>query len=102
MPTPNIIQRVGLQRVATQLARTLSAGQRKRCALARLLVRDSDLWLLDEPYSSLDREGMALVNELLQQHTLRGGACILATHGDLRPHGLEFEECTLTRGQVTG
>lgn len=100
-PTGKIIQRVGLQQVASQLARTLSAGQRKRCALARLLVRPSDLWLLDEPYSSLDQEGIGLIDSLLREHTKRGGACMLATHGGLRPRDLEFEECTLIRGQVT-
>ena len=61
-----IIQQVGLSRVAEQQARTLSAGQRKRCALARLLVSDSRLWLLDEPYSNLDVEGIELVDSMLR------------------------------------
>ena len=80
-----VIQQVGLGRVEEQLARTLSAGQRKRCALARLLLSESELWLLDEPYSNLDQEGVELVDRLLTAHLEGGGACVLATHGAHRP-----------------
>lgn len=81
-----VIEQVGLTRVAHQQARHLSAGQRKRCALARLLVSESKLWLLDEPYSNLDQEGVELVDEILLGHLEAGGACVLATHGAHRPH----------------
>jgi heme exporter protein A len=80
-----VIHEVGLDRVAEQLARTLSAGQRKRCALARLLLSKNELWLLDEPYSNLDQEGVALVDTMLTRHLEGGGACVLATHGAHRP-----------------
>jgi heme exporter protein A len=84
-----VIYQVGLGRVAEQLARTLSAGQRKRCALARLLLSENELWLLDEPYSNLDQEGVELVDAMLTTHLEAGGACVLATHGAHRPawHG---------------
>jgi heme exporter protein A len=85
LPCKEIIEQVGLSRVAEQQARTLSAGQRKRCALARLLVSNSRLWLLDEPYSNLDVEGTGLVDEMLRKHLESGGACVLATHGAHRP-----------------
>lgn len=80
-----VISQVGLGRVAEQLARTLSAGQRKRCALARLLLGEHQLWLLDEPYSNLDQEGVELVDGMLSAHLAGGGACVLATHGAHRP-----------------
>jgi heme exporter protein A len=80
-----VIRQVGLARVAEQLARTLSAGQRKRCALARLLLGAHELWLLDEPYSNLDQQGVELVDDLLGTHLAAGGACVLATHGAHRP-----------------
>jgi heme exporter protein A len=80
-----VIRQVGLSRVAEQLARTLSAGQRKRCALARLLLGAQELWLLDEPYSNLDQQGVQLVDDLLRAHLEAGGACVLATHGAHRP-----------------
>jgi len=81
----DVVYRMGLGRVAEQLARTLSAGQRKRCALSRLLLSENDLWLLDEPYSNLDTQGVELVDELLREHLEAGGACVLATHGAHRP-----------------
>jgi heme exporter protein A len=93
-----IIQEVGLSRVAEQQARTLSAGQRKRCALARLLVSNSRLWLLDEPYSNLDVEGSQLVDTMLQNHLESGGACVLATHGTHRPTWSQTQDYHLISG----
>ncbi|UXI67034.1 heme ABC exporter ATP-binding protein CcmA [Tahibacter amnicola] len=61
--------------------RQLSAGQRKRVALARLLLVPAALWLLDEPYANLDRDGIALVNRLLEVHAHRGGAALITSHG---------------------
>lgn len=87
--TSEVIEKMGLSRVAEQQARTLSAGQRKRCALSRLLLSENELWLLDEPYSNLDQEGCKLVDVILREHLESGGACVLATHGAHRPdwHG---------------
>lgn len=65
--------------------RRLSAGQRKRCALAALLHTASTLWLLDEPYANLDREGQILVDRLLEAHIARGGAAIITSHGLIEP-----------------
>ena len=96
--TEDIIDRVGVRRVAEQAARTLSAGQRKRCALARLLLSQAGLWLLDEPYSNLDKNGIAMLDTLLKQHTDSGGGCVLTTHGSLRPKGLEMQEYELISG----
>jgi len=93
-----VIKEVGLSRVAEQQARTLSAGQRKRCALARLLVSESRLWLLDEPYSNLDIEGVELVDSVLSQHLESGGACVLATHGAHRPAWTNTQDCRLVSG----
>ena len=78
---PEITDRLGLRKLRGQLARTLSAGQRKRCALARLLLNPGQLWLLDEPHANLDREGIELVDELVRSHVASGGACVLSTHG---------------------
>ena len=92
------MRHLGLRHVATQLARTLSAGQRKRCALARLLLNPADLWLLDEPYASLDAEGCASLDALLQRHLERGGACVMATHGGHRPAVPLLDDLRLVSG----
>jgi heme exporter protein A len=94
----DVIRQVGLGRVSEQLARTLSAGQRKRCALARLLLSNTKLWLLDEPYSNLDQEGVNLVDDMLIAHLETGGACVLATHGNHRPNWAGTQDCRLISG----
>ena len=93
-----VIEIVGLTRVAAQQARTLSAGQRKRCALARLLLSQAELWLLDEPYSNLDINGIALVDRLLREHLGDGGSVVLATHGAHRPDWQGTKDCLLVSG----
>lgn len=94
-----IIDEVGLAEVAHQEGRTLSAGQRKRCSLARLLFCEESLWLLDEPYSNLDRQGIDMLDAIMRRHLDAGGACVLTTHGSLRPRGFELQECELISGR---
>jgi len=72
---------VGLAGYEDAPARQLSAGQRKRLALARMWLSPAPLWLLDEPYANLDLEGLDLVNRMVQAHLRAGGAAILTTHG---------------------
>jgi heme exporter protein A len=80
--TPSLaLASVGLEGYEDQPLRMLSAGQRKRVALARLLLVPAALWLLDEPYANLDREGIELVNRLLDNHARRGGAALITSHG---------------------
>lgn len=64
--------------------RMLSAGQKKRAALARLALLPGELWLLDEPYANLDRRGIEMVNTLVASHCAHGGAALLTSHGAVR------------------
>lgn len=66
-------------------AQQLSAGQRRRAALSRLRIGTSDAWLLDEPFTSLDVEGIALVAEWIAAHVRNGGLVVLSTHQPLPP-----------------
>ena len=75
------IVEVGLDGYADEPVRQLSAGQKKRAALARLRLLPARLWLLDEPFANLDRAGIALVNRLLDVHVAGGGAALVTTHG---------------------
>ena len=64
-------------------ARRLSQGQRRRAALARLALSESrPLWLLDEPFTALDAQGIAVLKLLVEQHASRGGAVVFSTHQD--------------------
>ena len=73
----------GVTEPAGRPVATLSMGQRRRTALARLLGMKAKLWLLDEPLTSLDADGVGLVSRLLKSHVGAGGMAILATHQPL-------------------
>ncbi len=72
---------VGLGGHEDTAVRHLSAGQKKRLALARLWLSPAPLWLLDEPYANLDLEGINLVNRMVQAHLRSHGAALVTTHG---------------------
>ena len=78
-----LLEQVGLARQADLPCRYLSAGQRRRLALARLLASQRPLWLLDEPFAALDRSGQTLVAQLMTLHCGQGGIIIAATHDPL-------------------
>ncbi len=80
---------VGLRGFEDSQCHALSAGQQQRVALARLLLSQATLWVLDEPFTTLDVDGVALLENLLQQHAARGGAVLVTTHHNLQIPGLE-------------
>ena len=71
---------VGLTRQRLLPCRYLSAGQKKRLGLARLIISARPLWLLDEPYAALDTNGRGLAAELMQAHCAAGGMVVAASH----------------------
>jgi heme exporter protein A len=82
-----VLRRLGIERLTRLPLRALSAGQQRRVALARLLLTDAPLWLMDEPFTNLDREGRALVMELVSEHLAKDGMCVLAAHQDVQIDG---------------
>jgi len=74
---------VGLPHAGPLPVGYLSAGQRRRVALARLLVASRPIWLLDEPMAALDAGSQAMLSQLMQAHLTAGGAILAATHGPL-------------------
>ena len=82
--TARPLDRVGLARQRrASLPLSLSAGQKRRLALARLLLSRRRLWLLDEPFAALDTSGQALVANVMARHCAEGGIIIAATHDPL-------------------
>lgn len=80
------LERMNLAALAERQAGSLSAGQKRRLGLARLLVTGRALWLLDEPTVSLDADSVALFAGVVREHVAAGGAAVIATHISL---GLE-------------
>lgn len=78
-----IFARLGIERLQRLPVRSLSAGQQRRVALARMLLANAELWLMDEPFTNLDRDGRALVIELVEEHLAADGMCIMAAHQDV-------------------
>ncbi len=79
------LEKVGAGSYARLRAGRLSAGQRRRIDLARAIVARREVWLLDEPTAAIDRDGVALIRKLIDDHLACGGIAIVATHDDLGP-----------------
>lgn len=78
------LDRFGLRTRADHPAGELSHGQQRRLGLARMLLTDAPLWLLDEPLDGLDHEGTETLHAVLDEHLGRGGLLVVATHGATR------------------
>jgi len=74
---------VGLESYAQIPCHTLSAGQHRRVALARLITSEASLWYLDEPFAALDKQGIDFVESCMQRHTEQGGSVLFSSHQDL-------------------
>jgi heme exporter protein A len=82
----------GLARLAELPGQYLSAGQKKRVALARLTLSNRPLWLMDEPLASLDQAGKKIAADLIATHCAGGGIAVVATH---EPLGIACERLVL-------
>jgi len=77
------LAKVNLTGFEESLASHLSAGQHRKIALARLHHSSAKIWLLDEPFTAIDKEGVLALEQLFKAHLARGGCVILTTHQDL-------------------
>ena len=86
--TTAALGQVGLSRCVDLPARVLSFGQRRRVALASLMTAGAQLWILDEPLTGLDAEGVAMVERMIRDHVVAGGMAVMTTHQPLALDGL--------------
>ena len=98
----NVLERVGLAERVDTTTKQLSAGQRRRLGLAWLLLRRAELWLLDEPYASLDDEGRTFFDDLLGEVVAGGATVVVSAHDPLRSALLHPRTLVLGGGRVLG
>lgn len=79
----SVLAKVGLAGYEDIITAQLSAGQQRRVALARLWLNDCPLWVLDEPFTAIDKSGVEVLEQLFISHAQRGGIVLLTTHQDL-------------------
>lgn len=78
-----VLEQVNLHAEGESEAGNLSAGQRRRLGLARLLATESQLWVLDEPFTSLDRDSMVLFGDVFQRHLQAQGIIVMTSHHEI-------------------
>ena len=96
----SVVERVGLTHRIDTTTRQLSAGQRRRLGLAWLLLRRPELWLLDEPYASLDDDGRTFFDGLLGDVVAGGATVVVSAHDPLRSAALSPRTILLAGGRV--
>ena len=78
-----VLERLGILRLKHLAFRLLSAGQQRRVAIARMLLSAAELWIMDEPFTNLDREGRQLIMDLASEHLASRGMCVMTAHQDV-------------------
>lgn len=95
-----VLDRVGLSDRASTPAKQLSAGQRRRLGLAWIMLRRPEMWLLDEPYASLDDEGRTFFDELIGDVVNAGATVVVSAHDPLRSSALRPRTLTMAGGLI--
>jgi heme exporter protein A len=90
------LDKVQLAGYEDTLIQALSAGQKRRLSLARLLISQNVLWILDEPFTSLDKQGIALIESLMSVHCANGGMMVLTSHHDINLQGVDVQRIVLS------
>ncbi len=91
------LERVSLFRFGDTLVSNLSAGQKRRLALSRLMVTESLLWILDEPFTSLDKKSMAGFELMFENHLAQQGIIVMTSHHDIGMSNADIQRLDLSR-----
>ena len=94
--TEIVLKQIGLFKRADVLARQLSAGQKRKLALARLMMTENSFWVLDEPFTALDKASVCFFESLIKKHIARGGMLILTSHHEIDLSGLSVHHFNLS------
>lgn len=90
------LEKVNLYRFGDNFVATLSAGQKRRLAMARLVVTEAQLWIMDEPFTSLDKASMAMFQTLFEQHLDKRGVIVMTSHHDIDMPGSDVVRLNLS------
>jgi heme exporter protein A len=90
------LDKVQLKGYDDTLIQALSAGQKRRLSLARLLITHNILWILDEPFTSLDRQGIKLIEALMAEHCAKGGMIVMTSHHDVNLNDVSLQRIRLS------
>lgn len=77
------LRKVNLYRFGENFVATLSAGQKRRLAMARMVVTEARVWIMDEPFTSLDKASMAMFQDMFEEHLRGGGVIVMTSHHDI-------------------
>jgi len=97
----DVLEKVGLYGFEDMYCNQLSAGQKRRVALAQAILSETRLWILDEPFTSLDVSGVEFFLQMIQQHVARGGMVLLTTHQEVSLNDCTIKYLHLPSGELT-
>jgi heme exporter protein A len=98
--TVAVLERVGLARRSKDLLRTFSRGMQQRLAIARAMVHDPAIFLLDEPYTGLDVNGVTMLDELLREWKASGRTIVMTSHNLEHASAFSHQVIILSRGKI--
>ncbi len=90
-----ILKQIGLDGMEDVLLSRMSAGQKRRIGLTRFFMAKSKLWLLDEPFNALDKDGKVIIEQIIVKHCTEGGMVIFATHQPIEIDGYPLQHIHL-------
>lgn len=97
----DVLEKVGLYGFEEMYCNQLSAGQKRRVALAQAILSETRLWILDEPFTSLDVIGVEFFLKMIQQHVEQGGMVLLTTHQEVNLENCTIKYLQLPSGKIT-